>query len=72
MDKLTIFIAVVLCGVLLGLLQRRQVKAELEERMEKAKKRPAVRRLAGRLHSEESQSEERRTTDSECSEREAG
>lgn len=49
MDKLTVFFAVVLIGILRGFLQRRHVKAELEERMAKAKNRPAVRRLGGRL-----------------------
>ena len=49
MEKLTIFVAVVLYGVLRGFLQRRHVKAELEERMTKARTRPVVRRLPGRL-----------------------
>ena len=49
MEKLTIFVAVVLYGVLRGFLQRRHVKAELEERMTKARNRPTVRRLPGRL-----------------------
>ncbi len=49
MEKLTIFVAVVLYGVLRGFLQRRHVKAELEERMAKARSRPVVRRLPGRL-----------------------
>ena len=49
MEKLTIFVAVVLYGVLRGFLQRRQVKAELEDRMAKARTRPVVRRLPGRL-----------------------
>lgn len=50
MEKLTIFVAVVLYGVLRGFLQRRHVKTELEERMAKARERPTVRRLPGRLH----------------------
>jgi hypothetical protein len=49
MEKLTIFVAVVLYGVLRGFLQRRHVKAELEDRMTKARTRPVVRRLPGRL-----------------------
>lgn len=49
MEKLTIFVVVVLYGVLRGFLQRRHVKAELEERMAKARTRPIVRRLPGRL-----------------------
>lgn len=49
MEKLTIFVVVVLYGVLRGFLQRRHVKAELEERMTKARNRPVVRRLPGRL-----------------------
>jgi hypothetical protein len=49
MEKLTIFIVVVLYGVLRGFLQRRHVKAELDERMAKARNRPVVRRLPGRL-----------------------
>jgi hypothetical protein len=55
MDKLTIFFAVLLIGILRGLLQRRHVKAELEERMAKAKNGPAVRRLAGRLPADHDQ-----------------
>lgn len=49
MDKLTVFVAMVLVGVLRGLLQRRHVKAELEERLMKAKARPVPRKLTGRL-----------------------
>lgn len=49
MDKLTVFVAMVLVGVLRGLLQRRHVRAELEERQRKAKARPVVRKLSGRL-----------------------
>ena len=49
MEKLTIFVAVVLYGVLRGFLQRRHVKAELDERMAKARNRPTIRRLPGRL-----------------------
>ena len=49
MEKFTIFVAVVLYGVLRGFLQRRHVKAELEDRMAKARTRPVVRRLPGRL-----------------------
>jgi hypothetical protein len=49
MEKLTIFVAVVLYGVLRGFMQRRHVKAELEERMAKARTRPTIRRLPGRL-----------------------
>ncbi len=52
MDKLTIFVAMILVGVLRGLLQRRHVKAELEDRMEKAKSRPVVRKLNRRLQTE--------------------
>ena len=55
MEKLTIFFAVVLFGVLRGFLQRRHVKAELEERMAKARNRPVVRRLGGRLPAEQNQ-----------------
>lgn len=49
MEKLTIFVVVVLYGVLRGFLQRRHVKAELDERLAKARTRPIVRRLPGRL-----------------------
>jgi hypothetical protein len=49
MDKLTVFTVVVLIGILRGLLQRRQVKAELEERLAKARTKPSIRRLPGRL-----------------------
>lgn len=49
MEKLTIFVVVVLYGVLRGFLQRRHVKAELDERMAKARNRPTVRRLPGRI-----------------------
>ena len=52
MEKLTIFVAVVLYGVLRGFLQRRHVKAELENRMAKARTRPGVRQLPGRLQRE--------------------
>jgi len=52
MDKLTIFVAMILVGVLRGLLQRRHVRAELEDRMAKAKSRPVVRKLSGRLQTE--------------------
>jgi hypothetical protein len=52
MEKLTIFVVVVLYGVLRGFLQRRHVKAELEERMAKARNRPTIRRLPGRLQRE--------------------
>lgn len=37
MDKWTIFVIVVLTGVLRGMLQRQHVKAELEARMAKAR-----------------------------------
>ena len=55
MEKLTIFFAVVLFGVLRGFLQRRHVKAELDERMAKARNRPVVRRLGGRLPAQQGQ-----------------
>lgn len=52
MDKLTVFAVLVLFGALRGLLQRRAVKAEIEQRMAKAKSRPQVRRLPGRLQTD--------------------
>jgi hypothetical protein len=54
MDKWMVFTAVVLFGILRGLLQRRHVKAELDERMAKAKMRslPRVRPLNGRLRTD--------------------
>lgn len=65
MEKLTIFVAVVLYGVLRGFLQRRQVKAELEERMKKARTKPAVRRLPGRLQRDLGDSQDKPTENRE-------
>ena len=57
MDKLTIFVIVVLLAVVRGLLQRRQVARDLEQRLAIARKRSKIRRRGGRLPSQEAEDE---------------
>ncbi len=53
MDKLTVFVIVLLLAVVRGLLQRRQVASDLEQRLAAARNRTRVRRLSGRLPSQD-------------------
>ncbi|GEM_PF-2794872 len=57
MDKLIIFVIVVLLAVLRGLLQRRQVARDLEQRLAIARSRSKVRRTGGRLPTQETDDE---------------
>lgn len=66
MDKLTVFVIVVLLAVVRGLLQRRQIARDLEQRLANARKWSKVRRHGGRLPSQETDDE-----DSEEGERES-
>ncbi len=49
MNKLTVFLIVVLLASLRGFLQRRRVKEDLEERLAKARNQRRGQRLPGRL-----------------------
>ena len=54
MDKLTVFVIVVLLAALRGLMQRRQVAKDLEQRLATARSRTRVRQPNSRLPSQES------------------
>ena len=58
MDKLTVFVIVVLLAVVRGLLQRREIARDLEQRLANARKRSKVRQPGKRLPSQEPDDED--------------
>ena len=67
MDKLTVFVIVVLVAVVRGLLQRRKITRDLEQRLATARMRSKVRRPGKRIPSQEPDDED--SEDGECESR---